>query len=317
MPDQGDLTINGQTVNAGKTIQINASIAKLPTRTPIDIPIIVSRAKADGPTLLLMAGMHGDEVNGVEIVRRILHNKYNTPIKGTVICIPLVNVLGFITMSRVVSGGKDINRSFPGSKTGSLASQVAYFLRKEILPHIDYGIDFHTGGARINNVPQLRFDTANPISLDLAEAFSPRFILNSDLREKSLRKEAGKRNIPFLVFEGGESLRLVKSIIDVGVSGALRVMKYLQMTEVDAPDVTNEPILLEKSYWVRAKSAGIFHSLARAGSIVSKNEIVGKITSPYADFEYMIKVPKAGHIIAINNNPIIHRGDALLHIGIE
>jgi hypothetical protein len=316
MPSNSDITIAGVSVKIGEEKQIIATVAKLPTRTPIDVPILVSRSKKEGPTLLLMAGIHGDEVNGIEIIRRIISSKAYKANRGTVICIPIVNIYGFITMAREVFGGKDINRSFPGSKYGSLASQLAYFLRTEILPVIDYGLDFHTGGARINNVPQLRLDLSNPKAEALAKAFSPHFILNSDLREKSLRKEASKHAVPFIIFEGGESLRLIKSVIDMGVLGAKRVMKYLEMTDEDV-EAGPKPIRLKESIWLRAKTAGIHYAMARAGKFVQKGEAIGQISSPYGDFEYIVKASKSGHIIAVNNNPVINRGDALFHLGVE
>ena len=191
------ITIAGQSVEPGEEKQILASISRLPTRTQIDISITVKRSKRPGPTLLVMGGMHGDEINGVEIVRRILVNKYNDVEKGAVICIPIVNVYGFLHFSRQVPDGKDVNRSFPGTLRGSLASQIAYHIRKEILPQIDFGLDFHTGGARINNFPQVRAQLIDPENMELARAFGSKYLINSPYREKSLRREAGKQGKPF------------------------------------------------------------------------------------------------------------------------
>ena len=311
-----EMRITEQVILPGEEKQINANIAKLPTRTPIDIPIIVSRSIKEGPTLLLMAGMHGDEINGVEIVRRMIVNKYNRPLIGTVICIPILNIHGFIHFSRQVPDGKDINRSFPGTQHGSLASQVAYNLRKEILPQIDFGLDFHTGGARINNHPQIRAMLDNEINYDLAQAFAPKFIINSTFREKSLRREADKLGKSILVYEGGESLRLRKNAVDEGVFGALRVMKHLGM-RAEAPLPNSESILIKKSSWVRAHSAGLYHSFIRPGEAINKGQKVGLITGPYGEFEKPVKSQVTGHVIAVNNNPVVNRGDALLHIGIS
>ncbi|MEP5610755.1 MAG: succinylglutamate desuccinylase/aspartoacylase family protein [Cyclobacteriaceae bacterium] len=309
------ITIAGESVAPGEEKQILASISRLPTRTQIDIPIIVSRSTEPGPTLLLMGGMHGDEINGVEIVRRIIVNKYNKVQKGTVICIPIVNIHGFLHFSRQVPDGKDVNRSFPGSRTGSLASQIAYHLRTAILPLIDCGLDFHTGGARINNFPQLR-GYLSPENLDLAKAFGPKYIMNSPYREKSLRREAGKLGKPFLVYEAGESLRLRKHAIDAGVNGALRVMKYLGMRQ-EAPALDYDPIQIAKSSWLRSPSAGIYHSIVRPGDEVSAKQKVGIVTGPFGDFEKVIKSKLSGHVIAVNNIPVVNRGDALIHVGVE
>jgi len=309
------MVINKTKILPGEEKQIFAQIAKLPTRTPIDIPIIVSRSHEDGPTLLLMAGMHGDEINGVEIVRRMIVNKYHRPLIGSVICIPILNIHGFINFSRQVPDGKDVNRSFPGTRYGSLASQIAYHLRKDILPQIDCGLDFHTGGSRINNYPQVRAMLDNPLNLELTKAFAPRFIIHAKFRDKSLRKEADKLNKSILVYEGGESLRLRKNAIDQGVNGALRVMKHLGMRK-DAPAPDDESIMIRSSTWVRARGAGIYHSFVRSGEEVKEGARIGLITGPFGEFELPVKSSVNGHIIAVNNNPVVNRGDALMHIGI-
>ena len=310
-----DIRIAGITVAPGEEKQIDAQIAKLPSRTPIDIPIIISRSKKPGPTLLITGGMHGDEINGIEIVRRIIANKYHRPTIGTVICIPILNVYGFIHFSRQTTDGKDINRSFPGSRNGSLASQLAYRLTEEILPLIDIGVDFHTGGARINNYPQLRAQLDDPRNLELALAFSPKFIINAPYREKSFRKEAAKSGKSILVYEGGESLRLRKHAIDVGVNGLLRLMKHLKMRE-EAPISKGDLFFIQKSSWLRAKSGGLYHSFLRTGEFVEKGTVVGLITGPYGEFEHKMKAHVSGYVIAINNNPVVNRGDALIHIGV-
>ncbi|MDZ7646223.1 MAG: succinylglutamate desuccinylase/aspartoacylase family protein [Cytophagales bacterium] len=147
-----DLTIASQIIRPGESAEININIARLPSRTLIDTPIYVFRGLEDGPVLSLTAGMHGDEINGMEIVRRILDNGYNKVKRGTVLCMPIINMYGFLNYSREVPDGKDINRSFPGSKGGSLASRVAWHVTHEIIPAIDYGIDFHTGGCHANKL---------------------------------------------------------------------------------------------------------------------------------------------------------------------
>ncbi|QSE99112.1 succinylglutamate desuccinylase/aspartoacylase family protein [Fulvivirga lutea] len=310
------MVIDGHKIEPGQNLQINALIARLPTRTPINIPVFVSRAKLDGPTLLIMAGVHGDETNGVEILRRLIASKSYIPKKGSVIAIPVFNVYGFINHERGLPDGKDLNRSFPGSKTGSLASRVANFFTSEILPQIDYGLDFHTGGASHNNYPQLRSALELPQEMELAQAFAPPLIIKSPFRDKSLRKTAAKSGVPVLVFEGGETLRMRKQAIDAGVEGALRVMKYLGMRD-DAPEPDKETIYIKESTWVRAKYAGLHHSYVRNGSKVEKNQLLGVITDPYGQFEKKIKSPMDGVVIGINNYPVVNMGDALMHIGMK
>lgn len=309
------MVIDGHKIAPGQKLQINALIARLPTRTPINIPVFVARSKEDGPTLLVMAGVHGDETNGVEILRRFIASKNYIPKIGTVIAIPVFNVYGFINHERGLPDGKDLNRSFPGSKTGSLASRVAYFFTSEILPQIDYGLDFHTGGASHNNYPQIRSALELPMEMELAKVFGAPLIIKSPFRDKSLRKTAAKAGKPVLVFEGGETLRMRKQAIDAGMNGILRVMKYLGMRD-EAPK-TDESVFITDSTWIRAKYAGLHHSFVRNGSRVAKNQLLGLITDPYGQFEKKIKSPIDGVVVAINNYPVVNMGDALMHIGKE
>lgn len=312
---QEEIRINGERINPGQEKQINVSIAKLPTHTQIHIPIYVSRSKVDGPTLLVMGGMHGDEINGVEILRRILVKGLNRPKKGSIICIPVLNIFGFINFSREVTSGKDVNRSFPGSRKGSLASQVAYYVTTEILPQIDYCLDFHTGGARRNNYPQIRVKLSDLNNEELARAFNPPIILDSNYRDKSLRKEAAKRGIPVLVYEGGESLRLRKNAIDEGIDGYLRLLKHLEMID-EAPFKDRKSIIIYKSTWVRANISGLQHTYFRSGTQIKKGDVIGLITDPFGEFERKIKSPADGYVIGINNNPVVNRGDPLIHLGL-
>lgn len=261
-----------------------------------------------------MAGMHGDEINGIEIIRRIIENKYYVPQRGTVICIPLLNVFGFIISSREVPDGKDVNRSFPGSKTGSLASRIAFKLMNEIIPHIDFGIDFHTGGASRTNYPQLRCDLSIKRNITLAKAFGVPFIINSPFRAKSLRHSAAKIGKSIIVYEAGESLRFDELAIKRGVNGTRRLMKALNMTS-KAPARSRAGITLNETKWVRANAAGLFRSYVQAGSLVHKNQLVGEISGPYGDFKVQVYSPIKAYVIGLNNDPVVNKGDALMNLG--
>jgi uncharacterized protein len=309
------IIISGKEIKKGENKQINLNIARLPTRTIIDIPIFVRRAKKDGPVLLLLAGMHGDEVNGVEIIRRMISKNLITPQKGTVIAIPLFNIYGFLNFSRQVPDGKDVNRSFPGNSKGSLASRVAYHFMKEVFPWIDYGIDFHTGGGNIFNYPQIRCTFDKKLNLELGKAFAPPFLINAKLRDKSLRKTAYKAGKSIIVYEAGESQRLSAQAVNEGVKGALRLMHHFGMT--DKYETPRETIVIKETTWIRARISGMYRSFLVNGVPVRKNEVVGSITDPYGEHEEGILSPVDGHVIAINNQPVVNQGDALMHIGVE
>jgi len=311
-----EIIINGRTIGLGEHVTTRLNISTLPSGTNINIPVHVFRAPADGPVMLLMAGMHGDEVNGIELVRRLLRRKLLHPQRGTIIAIPLLNIYGFLNFSREVPDGKDVNRSFPGHKRGSLASRVAYTFVKEILPWVDYGLDFHTGGASRTNYPQIRSLLDSPENEKMARAFGAPFIVNAKLRAKSLRKEAAKQGKSILVYECGESLRFHEEGIERGVAGTLRVLHYLGIQEYNAPEA-QASIICQKTSWVRARQAGLFHTQVQVGTYIQKGDILGRIADPYGVRALRIRSPYSGYIIGLNHMPVVNEGDALAHIGFE
>jgi hypothetical protein len=308
--------IAGQEIQPGESRELNINIARLPSHTIIETPIYVSRAVEDGPVLALTAGMHGDEINGMEIVRRILDSGLHKPKRGVTVCMPVVNLYGFLNYSREVPDGKDINRSFPGNKTGSLASRVAYNLMREVVPYIDYGIDFHTGGAMRTNYPQVRSVLKDKTNMKLAQAFGAPFTIDAPFRPNSLRKEAAKKGKHIIVYEGGESLRFDQQAIEYGIAGTLRLMKMLRMIDT-APEPTEENRVIWSTSWVRAKHAGLFQPTVQCGQFVHKGDWIGTITDPFGEFKQNIHAVNAGYVIGLNNIPVINAGDALMLIGFD
>jgi predicted deacylase len=309
------MVINGVEIRKGEEKRIEVNIAKLPSHSSIDIAITVSRSLQRGPILLLMGGLHGDEINGIEIVRRIIERGLHRPVKGTVICIPILNIYGFIHFSRFVPDGKDVNRSFPGNRNGSLAARVAYYLMKDIIPLINYGVDFHTGGADRSNYPQVRCILNDPINEELANAFHAPFTLHSKYRPKSLRQSAAKLGKKILVFEGGESSRFDEFSIEQGIQGTKRLMHHLGMHSTSDPATIPNKIV-KNSSWVRAKNSGVFLSSLKYGDKVQKGKVLGSINDPLGDYKLMVKSSVNGYVIGLNHNPIVHQGDALMHIGV-
>ena len=307
--------IRGQKIGLGESKLIKIPIDRLPTGTLIEIPIYVFNGKTLGPTILLQGGLHGDEVNSVELVRRMLIDKSYKIHRGCVIVVPLLNVFGFLNMSRDMHG-KDVNRNFPGSKTGSLASRMAYYLMEEITNNVDFAIDFHTGGEQRNNFPQIRYTPEDSIGFELAKIFNAPFIFGSKLIPKSFRNQCYKTNIPVIVYEGGESLRLEENAIQQGIYGTLRVLKHFNMIHhnVEVPK-NSTSIHINKRNWIRAKVAGLFTSTVNNGEKVEKGQILGHIMDTYGETNFTIKSPSSSYIIAKNNFPIINMGDALFHLG--
>lgn len=314
MPDI--ITIAQNDIRRGHQKLLRVKIAKLPSGTQIEIPIYVNRSKTDGPVLLLMAGLHGDEINGIEILRRIIDNHIHVPHAGSVICIPVTNIFGFINFSREAVADKDVNRSFPGGKSGSLASQLAFFLTRNILPIMDFGIDFHTGGRSRYNFPQTRSILSDPQNRELAEAFNAPFAINAPFRPKSLRFTAAKMGKRILVYEGGESLRFDERAISEGVEGTLRLMNHFGM-RTDAIMQRKQVHYISRMTWIRAKVPGLFHAFTEAGNPVIKGQTLGMITDTLGISKTIVKASRDGFIIGLNNNPVVNQGDALINIGIE
>lgn len=310
-----EIIIRGERIGLGESKLIKIPIDRLPTGTLIEIPIYVFNGEVPGPTILLQGGLHGDETNSIELVRRMLIDKSYKIHRGCVIVVPLLNIFGFLDLSREMHG-KDVNRSFPGSKRGSLASRLAYYLMKEITKNVDFAIDFHTGGAQRNNYPQIRFTPEDERASKLASIFNAPFVLGSKLIAKSFRKECFKYNIPVIVYEGGESLRLEEHPIQEGIFGTLRILKHFAMISdsVTIPENTST-ITISKRNWIRAKVAGLFNAKIANGAHVKKGDILGYIMDTYGETKFPVKAPKSGYIIAKNNFPIVNLGDAMFHIG--
>jgi predicted deacylase len=311
-----DITILKETILPGESKTINMEIAKLHTMTKLKIPIIVERSKFHGPTVLLTAGLHGDEINGVEIVRQIITRKINKPKTGTIICIPVINVFGFLNQTREFPDGRDLNRVFPGSKTGSLASRFAYYLLKEILPHVDYAVDFHAGGASRFNAAQVRIVPDNPELKALADVFHAPFGLYSKNISGTFRNSCDKLGVKMLLFEGGKSININEAITQEGIEGTKRVLEHFGMLNDRKKSSTpeNETIYIEKSSWIRAKYSGMFHGSTQVGSHVEKGQLLATISDPYGKIEHKVKAPNSGYIINVNDAPIVYQGDAIYHI---
>jgi uncharacterized protein len=316
-----DLVLLKKVIGLGESAQLSLKVAHLHTRTMVEVPVIVERAKEDGPVLLLVGGIHGDEINGVEVVRQIVSKKINKPKYGTVICIPVLNIFGFISKSRYLPDGKDLNRSFPGSKTGSLASRFAFHLMKEIIPHVDYCIDFHTGGAERFNAPQIRVTRDNAELMELAKVFGTDFILYAPNREKSLRESAVNLGKKMILFEGGKSLNINETVTKKALIGTMRFMQHIgmrdfkrQLKDADNPEL-RPTVLITSSAWKRANYSGMFRSYIHSGDWVEKGQKIGSISDPYGAFEHIVKAPHAGYAIGVNHAAIVHQGDAIFHIG--
>ena len=310
------LEVLGEKIELGESKTVDFNIAKLFTSTNIAIPVIIERSLIPGPTILITAAIHGDEINGVEIVRQLIARKINKPKRGSIICIPILNVFGFLNTERAFPDGRDLNRVFPGNKRGSLASRVAYYLTTQVLPHVDYCMDFHTGGASRFNAPQVRVNPGDENLLKLAKVFNVPFIVYSKNLKKSYRATCNKLGIPIVLFEGGKSLESNTQIVNYGVRGIKRFLYFLDMLDSKF-NVTNpikDSVIIEKSRWIRAQKSGLFHLNIKCSKWVEKGEILATITDPYGKMTFNVIATNEGFIINVNQTPIVHQGDAIFHI---
>lgn len=308
--------ILGRTVIPGETKTIELNIATLHTMTELKMPIVVSRSVYDGPTVLLSAGLHGDELTGIEIIRQIIRRGISYPACGTIICMPLINVFGFVNQSRDFPDGRDLNRIFPGSASGSLASRFAYRIMQDIIPVVDYVIDFHAGGRGRFNVPQIRIEPDNLELGALVEAFSTQFLLYSKNIDGSFREACDKLGKKYILFEGGKALDINEAVIEEGVQGTMRFLDNLNMLQTNfSSKLPEKPMIyIENSTWVRAQYSGLLHNFIEAGTYVETGAVLGKISDPYGLIEEEILAPNNGYIICTNQAAIVFQGDAVYHI---
>jgi len=312
--------IGGLAVKPGERRLVDLPISKLSNHAPVTLPVHVLHGAQPGPTMFVSAAIHGDELNGVEIIRRLLRTLTPGSINGTLLCVPVVNVFGFISRSRYLPDRRDLNRSFPGSATGSLAARLAHLFLTEIVKRSQVGIDLHTAAIHRINLPQIRcVFRKHPRVRELGQAFGAEVMLDSAERPGSLREAARAVGVDVLSYEGGEGLRFDEFAIRAGVDGITGVMLKMGMLDladgVEPPGERHTPVLINASSWLRSPEGGVFRTTKRIGDGVSVGDIVGHVANPYEDVAVEVRSPRRGIIIGRTTLPIVNMGDALLNIG--
>lgn len=317
---QNTLTIAGNAIACGESRKIEMPVARLYTDTQMTMPIYVKRAKKAGPTVFISASIHGDEINGIEIIRRLMRRKQLRLLCGTLIFVPIVNVYGVLHKSRYMPDRRDLNRSFPGSPKGSLTGRFAHQFLDEIVNQCDYGIDLHTGAIHRSNYPQIRADLSDAETLELAQAFNVPVILNSDLRDGSLRQCADDSQCKILLYEAGEALRFDEFSIRAGEKGVINVLRHLGLLRKPSSKTMKkahvEPTIAKKSMWLRATSSGIVNDKAKMGDSVAAGDVLAEISNPFGELLDAVKAKKRGIIIGKQNIPLVQEGDAMFHVAL-
>ena len=312
--------VGGLAVKPGERRLVDLPIPKLSNHAPVTLPVHVLHGAQPGPTMFVSAAIHGDELNGVEIIRRLLRTLDPQSINGTLLCVPVVNVFGFISRSRYLPDRRDLNRSFPGSATGSLAARLAHLFLTEIVKRSQIGIDLHTAAIHRINLPQIRsVFRKRPRCQELGRAFGAEVMLESPERPGSLREAAREAGVDVLSYEGGEGLRFDEFAIRAGVDGITGVMLKVGMLElaegVELAVADRRPMLINASSWLRSPEGGVFRTTKRIGDAVNVGEVVGHVANPYEDVAVEVRSPRRGIIIGRTTLPIVNMGDALLNIG--
>lgn len=307
--------LGGENVYPGTAKTIYLPLPSLYDWTPMDLPVHIICGQYQGPTLLITAAIHGDEINGIEIIRRFLKKKGLRKMNGTIIAIPIVNVYGFLYQKRNLIDKRDLNRCFPGSAKGSIAARLANIICSEVLPLATHAIDLHTGSNHRFNLPQIRTNMDMPENEKMALAFNSPLILHSVYRDGSLREYANEQGIPFLLYEAGEAYRFDELSIRTGVNGILSVMSALEMIAGGRYRVKEfTPTISRESHWIRAHESGIIRPLKKVGQKIIKGQTIAIIANPITKQEFKLTTPISGIIIGDNKLPLIHEGEALFHV---
>lgn len=315
MSKAAPLVIGGQEVAPGESKLIQLSVARLYDYTEMSVPVKVIHSKRPGPVLFVCAAIHGDEINGIEIIRRLLNTKSLKYLTGTLIAVPIVNIFGFNSRSRYLPDRRDLNRCFPGSEDGSLGARLAHAFMTEIVSNCTHGIDLHTGARHRSNLPQIRAALEDAETQRLAEAFGTSVIIDSRLRDGSLREAMASQSKPILVYECGEALYYDNTAIQVGVKGIISVMRAIGMLRpLKKTRAQKESFVALSSRWMRAPNSGLLRSYVTLGKRVAKGDVLGVISDPFGEHETELVSKTTGLVIGHNRIPLVNRGDACFHI---
>lgn len=307
------VTVGGVTVEPGRMRRFELPVARLTTGTWMGLPVAVINGARPGPRVWLSAAIHGDEIIGVEIIRRVVRELRPRRLRGAVIAVPIVNVFGFVGESRYLPDRRDLNRSFPGSPKGSLAARLAHLFVTEVVDRCQFGVDLHSGTDGRVNLPQIRCDLDAPGTRRVAEAFGAPVVVDARTRDGSLRATAVRRGIPVLVYEGGEALRFDDEAIRIGVEGVRRVLAALEMDDAALPPA-RPPLLSRRTRWVRARRSGICHHAVALGERVRRGQTVAVLTDPLGTRDHPVRTPLDGIVIGRATLPLVSQGDALVHV---
>ena len=307
-------TLGSETIAPGTRSNVSLPVAQLYTSTSLHMQVKVVHGRRAGPVIFISAAVHGDELNGVEIIRRLLRLKALKSLRGTLLAVPVVNIHGFLDQSRYLPDRRDLNRSFPGSPKGSIAARLAHTFVEHVVKKASYGIDLHTGAVDRANLPQVRANLDDQATREIAMAFGAPVVINASMREGSLRACAAETGIPMLVYEAGEALRFDEICIRAGLRGIMRVMREIGMLPRNRRARESKPVIARSTSWMRSPASGIVTGMVGLGSSVRKGEVIAHVSDPLGETQSDVVSRFDGIVIGRSNLPLAHEGDALVHV---
>lgn len=313
--EQNDFTIAGFKIARGERREIYLKVSESFLASSIQIPVTIIRGAHDGPTVFITAAIHGNEINGIEIVRKLIVETDETQLSGTLLCVPVVNIPGFLEQKRTLPYNRDLNRFFPGSVRGNNADRMAHKIYKELVLRSDWGIDLHTAAEGRSNMPHIRGDMSHPKVRKLARAFGSAVIIDNLGRRGSLRRTATENGIPTIIFEAGETGKFSREISDIGFKGVMNVLHEMEM--LPARKRKHKPpyqVIVKKSDWVRAERGGILDLFHKPGELVYKGDVLGIILNPFGRTVTKLRCPYTGVLIGVSTQPLAIPGTGICHI---
>ncbi|HEX6202185.1 MAG TPA: succinylglutamate desuccinylase/aspartoacylase family protein [Thermoanaerobaculia bacterium] len=313
MAGWGIFELGGRRVAPGESADIRLEVSESYTAEAVAVPVTVIRGARRGPTLFLTASIHGDELNGVGIVRDLLNDSPFADLAGTLVAVPVANVPAFLNQDRRLPDRRDLNRSFPGSAKGSLTSRLAHALFSGVIRRSDFGIDLHTAAAERANYPHVRVDLADAAAAELARAFGCELLVDGAGPDRSLRRAARAAGVPTIVYEAGSPRRFERPFIEVGKRGVLNVMRHLGMLAGE-PEPPPLQVEVRDTHWLRARAGGILDLKAELGQPLRRGAEVSINTSPFGRERSVLKAPHPGVVLGLTRLPLVHPGDAICHL---
>ena len=309
------LRIGDDTIGLGEQREVHLKFSESYLGVPISVPIYVNRAKVDGPRIFLVAAIHGDELNGLGIVREFVFDHAPELLRGTLICIPVVNIYGLERHSRYMPDRRDLNRCFPGTADGSLASRLAHAIFDQVVVQCDFGIDFHTAAVRRTNYPNVRAELGDPKVRSIAMAFGCELVVDSKGPTGSLRRTAVAAGVPTIIFEAGEVWKVEPGVVEVGIRGCINVLRYLGMLEGN-PEPPTFQAMIERAVWVRAEQGGILSFHARPGELVKEGDALATCHNMFGQERTILRAPVGGIVLGMTTMPAVKPGQPVYHLAV-